>query len=154
MKISIGLARESDCALLADMSRYLIEDGLPWSWTESRVRHCVQNADCAVIVARDGRRTAGFAIMEFHDVHAHLSLLAVRRGYRRLGIGRRMVEWLESSARVAGTFLVRLELRSANEEARAFYRELGYRETGISPNYYAGQEDALRMTRDLTVVSA
>ena len=89
--------------------------------------------------------------MEFHDMHAHLNLLAVRPAHRRRGIGRAMMEWLEESARVAGTFIVRLELRAGNADARKFYGQLGYLETGISPQYYARTEDALRMTRDLTV---
>ena len=36
----------------------------------------------------------GFAVMEFYDEHAHLSLLAVAPGYQRQGIGKQLVEWL------------------------------------------------------------
>ncbi len=151
MNITINLAREGDCSTIAEMSRRYIEHGLPWSWKESRVRHFVRNRDSTVIVARDARCVAGFAIMEFHDMHAHLNLLAVRPAHRRRGIGRAMMDWLEESARVAGTFIVRLELRAGNAVARKFYGQLGYLETGISPQYYARTEDALRMTRDLTV---
>lgn len=154
MNIKISLAREGDCASIADISRRFIEAGLPWSWTAARVRYYVRNRDCAVIVARDGRRVIGFAIMEFHDAHAHLNLLAVLPSCRHRGVGRALVEWLEESARVAGVFLVRLELRATNRTARKFYGRLGYLETGISPLYYAGQEDAIRMTRDLTVLTA
>ncbi len=133
------------------MSRHLIEHGLPWSWTEQRVVRCVRNRDCVVLAARDRRRLAGFAIMDFYDVHAHLSLLAVQPGYRRQGVGRQLVQWLEASARTAGTFTVQLELRASNDGARAFYERLGYRESGVRRAYYAGREDALRMTRDLTL---
>jgi ribosomal protein S18 acetylase RimI-like enzyme len=89
--------------------------------------------------------------MEFYDEHAHLSLLAVQPGYQRLGIGRQIIEWLESSARVAGTFTVQLELRASNDGARKFYERLGYGVVGRKPGYYGGREDALRMTRDLAV---
>jgi molybdenum cofactor biosynthesis protein B len=102
-----------------------------------------------VLAARERRRLAGFAIMEFYDEHAHLSLLAVQPGYQRLGIGRQLIEWLESSARVAGTFTVRLELRASNDGARLFYERLGYREVGRRPAYYGGREDALRMVPTL-----
>lgn len=151
MNVPISLAREADCAAIADMSRRFVEDGLPWSWTESRVRYCLRNRECAVIVARDGRRVVGFAIMQFYDLHAHLNLLAVSPGYRRRGLGRALIEWLEASARVAGAFIVRLELRALNVDARKFYEKLGYLETGVSPEYYAGREDAVRMTRDLSI---
>jgi ribosomal-protein-alanine N-acetyltransferase len=152
--VKIGLAHGNDAAAIAEMSRLLIEDGLPWSWTEPRVRHYLHDRDSAVIVARDGRRLAGFAIMEFHDEHAHLNLLAVRPGYRSRGVGTALMRWLESSARTAGIFNVGLELRANNDAARRFYEKLGYATVGTRTRYYAGMEDALRMTRSLSVVAA
>jgi ribosomal-protein-alanine acetyltransferase len=149
--IRLGLARNDDVPQIASMSRYLIESGLPWSWNEQRVRHCLRNRECAVLAARDRRRLVGFAIMEFYDEHAHLSLLAVQPGYQRLGIGRQLIEWLEASARTAGTFTVQLEVRATNDDARRFYEKLGYREVGRKPAYYGGREDALRMMHDLAV---
>jgi len=136
------------------MSRQLIEHGLAWSWDEDRVQKCLRNRDCAVLAARDRRRLVGFAIMEFYAIHAHLNLLAVKPGYQRLGIGRQLIDWLEASARTAGIFTVNLELRAANDSARAFYEKLGYREVGRKAAYYDGREDALRMTHDLTVTAA
>lgn len=112
----------------------------------------MRNRDCVVIAARDRRRIVGFAIMDFYDEHAHLNLLAVQPGYQKQGIGRQLLEWLEASARMAGTFRVQLELRAANDAARAFYAKLGYRECGRRVAYYNGREDALRMSRDLSVV--
>lgn len=133
------------------MSRFLIEHGLPWSWTESRVSRYIRDPECSVVVARDRRRIAGFGVMEFLDAHAHLNLLAVRPGYRTQGIGKTVVHWLESTARTAGIFLVKLELRESNAGARLFYAKLGYVEAGKRPAYYSGREDALVMTHDLTV---
>jgi ribosomal-protein-alanine acetyltransferase len=152
--IRLGLARVDEAAAIAAMSRLLIEDGLPWSWTEQRVEHCLRNQDCVVLGARDRRRLVGFAIMEFYDEHAHLSLLAVQPGYQKRGLGRQLLEWLEASARTAGIFTVPHELRAGNDAARQFYERLGYREVGRKPAYYAGREDALRMRHELGVVSA
>src|SRR5690606_26094140 len=102
--IRITLARADDAAAIAEMSRRFVEAGLPWSWDEPRVRRCIHHSECCVIVARDRRRLAGFAIMEFYDMHAHLGLLAVQPGYRKQGVGRRLLEWLEATARTAGIF--------------------------------------------------
>jgi len=154
MNIRLGLARRDEATEIALMSRFLIEHGLPWSWTESRVSRYIRHAESSVVVARDRRRIAGFGVMEFHDAHAHLSLLAVRPGYRRQGVGRKLIEWLESTARTAGIFEVRLELRAGNDGARQFYEKLGYRETGRRVGYYSAREDALVMTRDLSVHSS
>lgn len=153
MNIKLSLARPHDAAPIADMSRRFIEAGLPWSWTERRVARCIRHADSAVLMAKDGRRLAGFAIMEFLDSHAHLSLLAVQPAYRHRGIGAALVRWLEASARTAGIFTVRLELRESNDEALSFYERLGYREISGRRAYYSGVENARCMTHDLSVVS-
>jgi ribosomal protein S18 acetylase RimI-like enzyme len=150
----MSLARREDAPVIADMSRRLIEQGLPWSWDERRVEQCIANRECIVLTAREHRRLVGFAIMQFYDSHAHLALLAVQPGCRRRGVGRELVAWLEGSARVAGTFVINLELRLGNRPAYAFYRRLGYHETGLRKAYYAGREDAIRMSRDLAVLSA
>lgn len=154
MSIRIGLGHIDEAGAIAQMSRLLIEAGLPWSWTETRVCRHVRHPESTVIVARDRRRLAGFAIMEFLDEHAHLNLLAVRPGYRQQGVGSALVRWLESSARTAGIFDVHLELRAGNDAARSFYEKLGYTAVGRRVRYYAGLEDAVCMTRSLAVVSA
>ena len=145
----ISVARPDDAEPIARMSRVLIEHDLPWSWTEERVLKAIRHSDTAVIVARDRRRFAGFAIMRFADAHAHLHLLAVSPAYRGKGVGRELVSWLEACARTAGIFRINLEIRASNDGARAFYSTLGYSECGIAPGYYAGREDALRMRREL-----
>jgi len=155
MSVKIGLADPGEAHEIARMSRLLIEAGLPeWSWTEGRVRQHVFATESAVIVARDRRRVAGFAIMEFLDAHAHLDLLAVGPGYRLRGIGRELVRWLEASARTAGIFDVLLELRAGNHGARLFYEKLGYTIVRRRASYYAGVEDAICMATNLSVVSA
>lgn len=154
MNTKIGLARLDDAAAIAQASRLLVEYGLPWSWTEDRIARCIIRPECAVIVARDRRRFAGFAIMDFYDQHAHLSLLAVRPGYRQQGIGSRLVQWLESTARTAGIFDVRLELRARNHNAQRFYEKLGYSVVGQRTAYYAGVENASCMNHDLRVFPA
>jgi len=151
MRIRLSLAKNLDATTIAEMSRRYIESGLPQSWTEERVGRSIRNGNCAVLTARDNRRTVGFAIMEFLDDHAHLNLLAVHPAYRQRGVGAALVRWLESSARTAGIFTIRLELRDGNEGAKAFYEHLGYQEVGRRKAYYSGMEDARCMARDLTV---
>lgn len=150
-KIELKLAKSSDAVRIGLMSRDLIEHGLPWSWDTARVMQQIRCHDTVVVTAWDRQRLIGFAIMRFLEESAHLNLLAVDMRYQRSGIGRRLVEWLEQCARVAGTFIISLEVRLSNAEARAFYRKLGYTELARIPRYYAGREAAMRMNRDLRV---
>jgi ribosomal protein S18 acetylase RimI-like enzyme len=149
--VTLAPARHGDPARLASMSRRLVEAGLEPCWTAGRIERHLGREDSVVLVARDGGGIVGFAIMEFGDEAAHLNLLAVEPAHRRRGLGRRLVGWLEATARVAGTFTIRLEVRGGNRSAHAFYRALGYRENGWAPGYYQGAEDALRFVRDLTL---
>jgi ribosomal-protein-alanine N-acetyltransferase len=146
-------ARPVDAVPIALMSRRLVEAGLPsWSWTARRVARHIHDPESVVLIARRAEELTGFAIMGFGEDAAHLNLLAVEPRFRRAGLGRRMVRWLEESAMVAGTFEVSLEVRAGNAVARQFYRALGYSEADILPGYYERLEDAVRLTRDLRVV--
>jgi ribosomal-protein-alanine N-acetyltransferase len=129
----------------------LIEAGLPWTWTTGRVRRNLSQPDTLVLTARDGVPLVGFAIMQFGDERAHLSLLAVRPDYQRQGVGRRMLEWLTASALTAGIASIGLELRESNLEARRFYLRQGFAETVRIAGYYRGVETAVRMLREIRV---
>lgn len=142
-------ANLSDAAVLALMSRDLIELGLGWSWTQSRIIRHIRSAESVVLVARHHGLVAGFAIMRFGREEAHLDLLAVRPKYQRAGLGRRLMEWLEKSALVAGISVIYLEVRENRHDARAFYEKLGYRGVKRLPGYYRGRESAICMGRDL-----
>lgn len=147
--VELKLAKLDDAKRIGAMSRDLIERGLPWSWSAARITKHIRCPDSVVLTAWIEGQLVGFAIMHFLDESAHLNLLAVDPCYRRLGIGRRLIEWLEESARVAGTFIVSLEVRVSNRGARGFYRKLAYQEIVDIPGYYCGREAALRMSRDL-----
>jgi ribosomal-protein-alanine N-acetyltransferase len=143
--IRIRLARLADAARIAALSRQYVESGLAPRWTPERVHREIRRADTVAITARSAATLAGFAIMNFGAERAHLGLLAVTPAYRRRGIGRRLLEWLEASAQTAGIAVVTLELRAGNDAARAFYHRLGYEEFASIARYYDRREAAIRM---------
>jgi ribosomal-protein-alanine N-acetyltransferase len=160
--ITIRLAEPRDAQAIALMSRDFIEAGLGWKYDAPRVLRAIRDRDTLAVVACEGNKSAaargaitGFAILEFGEERAHLVLLAVRPSHRRLGIGRRLFEWLLDSARVAGMASIHLELRAANDAARRFYRAMGFYETVLVPGYYRSgegrKEGALKMLRVLRV---
>ena len=150
----LRLAAADDAQDIAQLSRHAIEHGLAWSWTPRRVQHCLRDAATNVVVARERGALAGFGIMKYGDDDAHLLLLAVAPALRRRGVGTVLLQWLERTARVAGLRAIRLELRTANDAARAFYRRHGFEETGQISGYYQGLEDATRMLKPLRTAPA
>jgi ribosomal-protein-alanine N-acetyltransferase len=149
-ELSLRLARTADASSIANLSRDLIEYGLRWRWTAERVAASIRAPNVNVLVAWMDKDIAGFAIMRYGEDDAHLDLLAVAPPYRRAGIGRRLLEWLEKCAVVAGIFNVALEVRAENQEAQLFYNRMGYRTLVQLPGYYQGVEAGLRMGRDLS----
>jgi ribosomal-protein-alanine N-acetyltransferase len=149
-ELSLRLARPAEAATIANLSRDLIEYGLRWRWTPIRVAGCIRAPNVNVLVASVRENIVGFSIMRYGDNDAHLDLLAVAPTYRRAGVGRRLLEWLEKCAVIAGIFNVALEVRAGNQGAQLFYKRLGYRTIAHLPGYYQGIEAALRMGRDLS----
>lgn len=148
-EIHYNLARAADAERIASMSRTLIEAGLGWRWTPTRVERHIRYPDSNLVVARSEYSLVGFALMQFFNDEAHLLLLAVTPPYQRHGIGKRLLAWQEKSARVAGIGRIQLEVRLNNYAAQSFYRALGYRTERLLPGYYSGRENALRMAREL-----
>lgn len=149
---TIELAQARDVPRIAAMSREFIEQGLGWRWGPGAVQRCLRDRATNVAVARDVDGTiAGFGIMKYADSDAHLLLFGVTPAQRRLGIGAALLAWLEASAATAGIELIFLEARAGNTAAREFYRRQGYRELAVLRRYYRGQEDAVRLGKDLTL---
>ena len=132
------------------MSRDQIEQGLGWSWTESRVLRAIESPETNVAITESGGRIAGFGVMVYREDAAHLMLFSVRPEQRRRGVGRQLLSWFETVARTAGIQRISLECRRENSPARNFYADQGYHEMAIHKGYYRGVEDAVRLEKWLS----
>ncbi len=145
---TIRLATPDEAPAIARMSRDWIEHGLGWSWTAARVSQAIIDASTNAAVLRKEQRLEGFGIMQYlDDDAAHLVLLAVSPLLRHQGMGRQLLLWLEQSAQVAGSRVIRLECRADNVNAIAFYLHLGYRQVRTVNGYYEGRVDAVRLLK-------
>ncbi len=152
--LTLRLARLDEARVMAEMSRELIEAGLAWRYTPQRMQALIGDPDTVALVACDGsgvQRIQGLALMHFADLQAHLVLLCVQPARQRQGTGRRLLDWLVASARVAGLEAINLELRADNAGALQFYRAMGFSPTRLLPGYYGGQIAAQRMRLGLVV---
>ena len=147
--VTLGPARIGEAALISEMSRSLVEAGLPRAWTPARVAAHMRDRETLVVAAREGERLIGFAMAQFGNDRVHITLIAVLASHQRQGVGRRLLQWIEESAVVAGLFTIKLEVRTTNLAGRRFYRTLGYREMTVLSRYYSGMEDALVLSRKL-----
>jgi len=73
------------------------------------------------------RQTVGCAFLHFRHVSAYVFNVSVNRPYRRQGMGRQLMEHLESVARQRDHLWLALQVDDGNEPAQQLYKELGYR---------------------------
>lgn len=151
--ITLREAHRSEASVIARMSRLHVEHGLRWRWRPERVKRSIDDIETMVLVASIEGQIAGFAIMKFGDLDAHLHLLAVDPFFRRKGIATELIAWLEASCRTAGMRQIQLEVRVNNEPAHALYERLGYEIVGRVPGYYDQTEAALVLAKRLTAVT-
>jgi ribosomal-protein-alanine N-acetyltransferase len=86
----------------------------------------------------------GIAWVIFDELH--IGNIAIRKRFRRKGIGERLVGELLSRGEERGIRLATLEVRISNESAVQLYKKFGFHEVAIRKSYYQPDgEDALVM---------
>lgn len=84
-------------------------------------------------VVWDGARAIGYVAFSFHyDVEfggpeGVITDLFLHRGYRRRGLGGRLLATVDDYCRAAGIRSMELQVIHGNREAEAFYRQHGFR---------------------------
>lgn len=143
--VTLRPAHSNDVAVMAALSRELIEAGLTWRYTPSRITKMITATDIDAVVADEAGRVSGFAVMQFGDESGHLVLLCVAQPMQRRGIASSLMQWLLESAGVAGLETIGVEMRADNQAARSFYLAKGFSENTLVPDYYASGIDARKM---------
>jgi len=143
----------SDAQDIAELSRFAIERGLPWSWTPSRVARQLRHPECNGYCAKVSGKLIGFSIAQLGFERSHLLLLAVEKTWRRKGIGQILLDWQLVAAQSAGLTDMTLEVRAGNLSARLFYERAGFRFIQVFKDYYGSGKDAIRMRHAPTTAS-
>jgi ribosomal protein S18 acetylase RimI-like enzyme len=95
----------------------------------------------------------GFVFYEPQGTHLYFSRLSVLPAFRRRGIGRALIEHVESRARETGFAGVRLGVRAQLPQMQARYERLGYQVTkymtheGYEKPTYMFMEKAVAVSR-------
>jgi len=113
--------------------------------------HFLRSPTAEVLVADDGARLAGTAIVLFRPTSsvARLYSIAVAPHMGGRGIGPMLLEAAEAAAVARDSIAMRLEVHETNAPAIARYRKSGYQEFGRHERYYEDGGDALRFEKQL-----
>lgn len=93
---------------------------------------------------------AGFLLGRVAAEEAEVLTLAVRPGWRRQGVARRLLAACTAEVVRRGACRIFLEVSEANAPARALYAALGAQPAGRRRCYYPDGTDALLLRLDLT----
>ena len=115
----------------------------------------LERDDLFVLISED--RLCGAAIINRVQVDAYalghwqypapedevcvLHTLVISPEASRRGLGKAFVRYYEDYARARGLRELRMDTNERNAAARAMYRKLGYRETGVVPTVFNGIPD-------------
>lgn len=102
------------------------------------------------LVAEENGRILGFiAGIISNETDARVLMIAVRRHFRRRGIGRELMSSFINNCTLRGARRIYLEVRKSNHEAIEFYRSIGFSDGATLPAYYDNGDDALIMWKSL-----
>jgi ribosomal protein S18 acetylase RimI-like enzyme len=110
-------------------------------------RHFLSSDTASCLVVERAGELLGYALVLFHGrtALARLYSMAVAPEQQGQGLGRVLLEAIETAALDAGAAVMRLEVHPQNFAAIALYRRAGYLEFGVYRGFYEDDSDALRM---------
>ena len=115
-------------------------------WSEEGFRDSLRIPNTVYLVAEQDGSIAGYIGMLCVLDEGEITNVAVAEGFRRQGIGERLLSSLLQAGRKKGVDSFTLEVRESNSSARRLYRKLGFQEEGIRRNFYEKPtEDAILM---------
>jgi len=126
------------------------------AYSRADLRYYLNHPRSLSIIAEDTSTKAiqGFIISESYLEHGspigHIITIDVAPSQRRKGLGATLMQALLERLNSAGAAIVRLEVAVDNNDAQAFYRRLGFSQTGRIRGFYLGRLDALVMEKCLS----
>lgn len=128
------------------------------AYSRAELHYFVHHPRSTSFIAEQAGRLAGFCIVDWKleagKRVGHFITIDVAPERQRSGIGRLLMQTAEEHLVSTGCVAFMLETGVGNDAALAFYRRLGYAETGRIPGYYQDGSDALVMRKAAAPVSA
>lgn len=139
--------QQADIEAVASIER----EAYPFPWSPGIFRDCLRAGhQCWVLEGPAG--LLGYGVLSAAAGEAHLLNLCIAPSAQGQGLGRRLLARMVDLARWHRAAQVFLEVRPSNPRAIRLYRDFGFNEIGLRPNYYPaakGREDAIVMAMEL-----
>ncbi len=142
--------REATFSDLRDVYRVEVES-FPYPYpVEAFITYLVMFPKYFIVAECSGEVVGYVAATVTNEGNGHVVSIAVRKEFRRRGLGRRLMEAVEGALREDGIKKIYLEVAVNNTTALNLYRKLGYRVASRLGAYYPDSSDAYVMVKELT----
>jgi ribosomal-protein-alanine N-acetyltransferase len=120
----------------------------PTPWTLATFAGLLRRRNTRLWVAESAGDIVGYAVVWIVADQAELGNLAVASGWRRKGLGTRLLERVLEEMQSSGVRELFLEVRVSNVDAQRLYGQHAFRQVGRRVGYYSSpKEDALVLRR-------
>jgi ribosomal-protein-alanine N-acetyltransferase len=147
--VTFRMMRETDLPEICAIE----QEAFPTPWSEQAfLNELTHNHFAHYIIMEQASHLIGYAGMWLIIDEAHVTNIAIRKGFRGMKLGERLLAELATRAYQAGAMRMTLEVRPSNRVAQDLYAKFGFINVGVRPGYYSDNgEDALIMWVDLPI---
>lgn len=133
---------------LADLTEIenIFHSDFPCSWKVNTLKEELQNDSCIYIISKIEQEIIGFAGIWLSVDDAHITNIVVKKSYRNMGIGSKLLEELIKLTKKNDKQSLTLEVNTNNIYAQKLYTKYNFKILGTRKKYYNGIEDAFIMT--------
>lgn len=122
------------------------------AWSAAQCESMLSLPGSWLLLACVGEHPAGFSLTRSVAGEAELLLIATRPIFQRRDIGKKLISHTLADCAKAQIEVIHLEVRADNP-ALSFYKNIGFDQVGIRPNYYRGalgrQTDAITLSMQI-----
>lgn len=136
-EVKIRFMEERDLEAVGELEKQCFSD--PWS--VKLLQDGMESQWDTFWVALVEENVIGYSNLRVLSDEGELERIAVDAKWRRLGVGRKLMEAMENFAENHQVSAVTLEVRSQNTAARRLYESYGFQEAGIRKRYYRNPDD-------------
>lgn len=117
-------------------------------WNEKILKDEFYNENSEYFVICEDEIVCGFAGLWFNIDEAHIMNIAVRKDFRKNGIGSELLNFLIDEAKSKKKMCITLEVRDDNIPAIELYKKFNFDILGRRKKYYNNVNDAIIMTKN------
>ncbi|WP_209687326.1 ribosomal protein S18-alanine N-acetyltransferase [Lactobacillus colini] len=147
--LNIMQANEAHISDVIELEREVYYGKTPWN--KRAFESELSKHNTIYLVVYNGAGLVAFAGMRMQGQEGHITNIAVKPMFQRLGIGTYLLKLLTEIAYKNRAVQMTLEVRTDNRQARSVYQKFGFVPNFVRKNYYISEHaDALSMIKRIT----